>query len=78
MFSTKVRFSGIAIGTQLGFAAAGFAPTIAWTLVGDSRTNWLPVACLVAVCCLVCALSAFTARETYRVPLSELGKPASR
>ncbi|MGI5220643.1 MFS transporter [Nocardia sp. CA-290969] len=78
MFSTKVRFSGIAIGTQLGFAAAGFAPTIAWTLVGDSRTNWLPVAVLVAVCCVVCAVAAFTARETYRVPLTELGKPALR
>ncbi|WP_330255798.1 MHS family MFS transporter [Nocardia sp. NBC_00565] len=74
MFSTKVRFSGIAIGTQIGFAAAGFAPTIAWTLVGDSRTHWLPVALLVAVCCLLAAISATTARETYRVPLTELGK----
>ena len=28
MFSTKVRFSGLAIGTQLGFLMAGFAPSI--------------------------------------------------
>ena len=74
MFNTKVRFSGIAISTQLGFAAAGFAPTIAWTLVGDSRTNWLPVAILVAVCCVIAAASAATARETYKVPLTKLGK----
>ena len=77
MFNTKVRFSGIAISTQLGFAAAGFAPTIAWTLVGDSRTNWLPVAILVAVCCVVAAASAATARETYKVPLTKLGKPVA-
>ncbi|WP_433755241.1 MFS transporter [Nocardia sp. CA-135398] len=74
MFDTRVRFSGIAIGTQIGFAAAGFAPTIAWTLIGNSRTNWLPVAAMVAVCCAISALSAATARETYRVPLTELGK----
>ena len=28
MFSTRVRFSGMAIGTQIGFMMAGFAPTI--------------------------------------------------
>ncbi|GAB2662837.1 MFS transporter [Nocardia goodfellowii] len=74
MFSTRVRFSGIAIGTQIGFAAAGFAPTIAWTLIGDSRTNWLPVALLVAACCVIAAVSAATARETFKVPLTQLGK----
>ncbi|MBJ8348350.1 MFS transporter [Antrihabitans sp. YC2-6] len=77
MFNTKVRFSGIAIGTQIGFALAGFAPTIAWTLVGDSRTNWVPVAILVSICCLAAAAAAATARETYRVPLKQLGKPVS-
>jgi MFS family permease len=75
MFNTKVRFSGIAIGTQIGFALAGFAPTIAWTLVGDSRTNWLPVAILVSICCVAAAAAAATARETYKVPLTQLGKP---
>ena len=28
MFSTRVRLSGMAIGTQIGFALGGFAPTI--------------------------------------------------
>ena len=76
MFATKVRFSGMAIGTQIGFALAGFAPTIAWSLVGNSRTNWLPVALLVAVACALSAASAWTARETYRTPLTELGATA--
>ena len=34
MFSTEVRFSGVAIGTQLGFLVAGFAPTIVTALGG--------------------------------------------
>ncbi|QYB07267.1 MHS family MFS transporter [Rhodococcus sp. USK10] len=75
MFNTKVRFSGMALGTQIGFALAGFAPTIAWTIVGDSRTNWIPVAVLVAVACLISAAAASTARETYKTPLAQLGKP---
>jgi MFS family permease len=75
MFNTKVRFSGMALGTQIGFAFAGFAPTIAWTIVGDSRTNWIPVAILVAVACLISAAAASTARETYKTPLAQLGKP---
>ena len=32
MFSTRVRCSGMAIGTQIGFALGGFAPTIATAL----------------------------------------------
>lgn len=78
MFATRVRFSGMAIGTQIGFALAGFAPTIAWTLVGNSRTHWLPVAILVAVTCALSAAAAFTARETYRTPLTELGTQSAR
>ena len=37
MFSTRVRFSGMAIGTQLGFLMAGFAPTIVTALGGVER-----------------------------------------
>lgn len=37
MFSTQVRFSGVAIGTQLGFLVAGFAPSIV-TALGGARS----------------------------------------
>ncbi len=76
MFATRVRFSGMAIGTQIGFALAGFAPTIAWTLVGNSRTDWLPVAILVAITCALSAGAALTARETFRTPVTALGAPS--
>ena len=48
MFPTRVRLSGMAIGTQIGFAIGGFAPTAAAAIDGDG-TNWVPVAAYVLV-----------------------------
>ncbi|WP_219412973.1 MFS transporter [Pseudonocardia nigra] len=78
MFSTRVRLSGMAIGTQVGFAIGGFAPTIATALAGGRVEGWLPVALFTGALCVVSALAAATARETYRVPMHELGaKPTA-
>jgi MFS family permease len=77
MFSTRVRCSGMAIGTQIGFALGGFAPTIATALAGPGAGGWVPVAVFTAVCTLIAAGCALSTRETYRVPMHELGaKPA--
>jgi MFS family permease len=73
MFTARVRLSGMAIGTQIGFAIAGFSPTIAAALDGDDGRNWVPVAVFVAVLCLVNVLAVSTAKETYRVPTDQLG-----
>ncbi|MFC4222660.1 FAD-dependent oxidoreductase [Lysinibacter cavernae] len=69
--------AGFALGTQLGFLLAGFAPTIGFALLGDGVNGWVPVAVFTAGCLLISAISAFTARETYRVPTVELGKRRS-
>ncbi|HMC16456.1 MAG TPA: MFS transporter [Albitalea sp.] len=74
MFDTRVRLSGMAIGTQIGFALGGFAPTISAAILREGPDGWMPVAALVTVACIVAAISAFTARETYDVPMSQLGK----
>jgi MFS family permease len=74
MFDTRVRLSGMAIGTQLGFALGGFAPTISAAILGDGPTGWIPVAAFTTGAAVVSAISAFTARETYRVPMAQLGK----
>lgn len=78
MFDTRVRYSGMAIGTQIGFALGGFSPTIAAAIVGDGPTGWLPVAILTAAAATVAGLCALTARETAHVPLALLGTPAAR
>lgn len=72
MFSSKVRYSGMAIGTQIGFALAGFAPTIAAALRGTDVHNWLPVAIFTACCALIAAASASTASENFQTALDDL------
>ncbi|MFF2028438.1 MFS transporter, partial [Streptomyces sp. NPDC058171] len=77
MFAAPVRYSGFAVGTQIGFLIAGFAPAIGWALLGTGANAWVPVAVFTALCMLVSSVAAFTARETYRVPLAELGRPST-
>ncbi|TGD96889.1 MFS transporter [Methylobacterium nonmethylotrophicum] len=74
MFDTKVRLSGMAIGTQIGFALGGFAPVISAALLGTGPTGWVPVAAFVTATAAVAAASIVTARETYRTPMELLGK----
>lgn len=74
MFPTSVRLSGMAIGTQIGFAIAGFGPSIAAAIAGPGASGWVPVAVFVLVCCVVAAAAATTAKETYNIPLAELDR----
>jgi MFS family permease len=74
MFDTRVRLSGMAIGTQIGFALGGFAPTLSAALLGTGPDGWMPVAALVSGACAIAAISVLTARETYNVPMEQLGK----
>ena len=74
MFDTRVRLSGMAVGTQIGFALGGFAPAIAAAVQGPGPNGWWPVAALTFAACLIAAIAAWTARETYRTPMEELGR----
>ena len=74
MFDTRVRLSGMAIGTQIGFALAGFAPAIASAAQGTGPNAWVPVALLTFVVCVIASIAAWTARETHTVPMHDLGK----
>jgi MFS family permease len=78
MFSTQVRFSGVAIGTQLGFLMAGFAPTIVTALGGVREGGWVVISAFTAVICVIAAAAAATARETRDVPTELLGAKAPK
>jgi MFS family permease len=77
MFNTRVRLSGMAIGTQIGFALGGFAPTISAAVMGEGSHGWMPVALFTTLTAVIAAASALTARETYNVPMEELGVKTS-
>jgi MFS family permease len=73
-FDTRVRMSGVAVGTQFGFALGGFAPTIAAALAGADLDRWVPVAAFASGTAVVSLLAVLTMRETYRTHLYDLGK----
>jgi MFS family permease len=77
MFSTRVRLSGMAIGTQIGFAVAGFAVTFAAQIAGPNGDDWSAVALFTAALCVPPIVAALTARETARIPTAQLGERAS-
>ncbi|MGV9289320.1 MFS transporter [Streptomyces sp. NPDC003719] len=74
MFSTRVRLSGVAIGTQIGFAVAGFAVTFAARIAGPDGDDWFAVALFTAALCVPPVIAALTARETHTVPTEDLGE----
>ncbi len=73
MFSARVRFSGLAVGTQIGFLLAGFAPAIVAALGGVQEGGWVVIAIFTAVVAVIASVSALTARETKDVPTDTLG-----
>ena len=73
MFPASVRLTGMALGTQIGFAISGFVPTIAAGVAGDSSLAWLIVSAIVALVCLINIIAVATGRETFRTRMSELG-----
>ena len=77
MFPTRVRLSGVAIGTQIGFAVAGFAVTFAARIAGPDGDDWTAVALFTAALCVPPVIAAVTARETRLVPTERLGERAA-
>ncbi|MFT4471973.1 MFS transporter, partial [Arthrobacter sulfonylureivorans] len=53
MFSARVRFSGLAIGTQIGFLMAGFAPSIVAAIGGIQEGGWVATSIFTAVIALI-------------------------
>lgn len=72
MFSTEVRLSGVAVGTQLGFTLAAQAPTLAAYLTRQTPAEWTSVACLVSLGCALSAVAVLGARETSQLGMSDL------
>ncbi|MEX3610750.1 MFS transporter [Rothia sp. LK2588] len=73
MFPAPVRVTGLALGTQIGFAASGgLAPAAATYFAGPELESWLGPSLFTVAMCLLVVGAAVTARETARTPLSAI------
>ena len=75
LFAAPVRYSGMALGNQLGLLVAGFGPMIGGLLMTAGPSGWVPVAIFGAACALAAAIAVVSSRETARTPIDELGQP---
>ena len=74
-FPTRVRLSGMAVGTQFGFALAGFTPTIAGALMDGEADNWPRVALFAIIAVAISGLAVFSGPGgTHRTATHELGR----
>jgi MFS family permease len=73
MFNLKVRQTGMALGLQVGLIASGFAPMIYTALTAGNPTDAMPVAIISAIIALIAVVAALMAKETFKVPLDQLG-----
>lgn len=75
LFPTAVRYTGAALGGQLGMIVVGFAPAI---MTGLEGFGWPVVAAFGAGCLLLAAGAAWFGAETYSRPLAPVAPLGSR
>jgi MFS family permease len=76
MFPTRTRVSGMAISQNIGTAITALLPALFVAVAPPGAANIpLIVGAITLAICAIAAVSALTARETYRVHMNDLGKP---
>ncbi|RQS14869.1 MFS transporter [Burkholderia sp. Bp8998] len=78
LFPTRSRVSAMAIAQNVGTAITAMLPALFTAVAPPGATNiWLTVGALAFGVTVISALAALSARETYRIPMSELGQSDS-
>jgi len=73
LFPTRTRVTGFAVSQNIGTAITAFLPSL-YAIVAPSGSNVpLIVGSFTFGCAIIAAAAAFSARETYRVHLNDLG-----
>ncbi|RYF54331.1 MAG: MFS transporter, partial [Comamonadaceae bacterium] len=76
MFPTRTRVSGMAISQNIGTAITAMLPALFVAVAPPGAANIpLTVGSIALAICAIAAISAWTARETYRVQMNDLGDP---
>jgi hypothetical protein len=78
LFPTRTRVTAFAVSQNIGTAITAFLPSI-YAIVAPPRSNVpLIVGTFTFGCAVIAALAAWSARETYRVHLNDLGVKGAR
>jgi MFS family permease len=76
MFPTRTRVSGMAISQNLGTAVTALLPALFVAVAPPGAQNIpMTIGTITLVITIVAAIAAWTARETYRVHMNDLGDP---
>lgn len=75
LFQTRYRVSAMAISQNVGTLITALLPALFAAMAPPGSTNIpMVVGSLAMGVCCIAALAAFCAKETFRIPMSELGK----
>jgi MFS family permease len=75
LFQTRYRVSAMAISQNVGTMITALLPALFAAVAPPGSDNIpLTVGCIAFSVTAIAALAAYTARETYRIPMEELGK----
>jgi MFS family permease len=76
MFPTRTRVSGMAISQNIGTAVTALLPALFVAVAPPGATDIpMKIGSITLLITIVAAIAAWSARETYRVHLNDLGKP---
>ncbi|MBP0590729.1 MHS family MFS transporter [Paraburkholderia sp. LEh10] len=79
LFPTRTRVSAMAIAQNIGTAITAMLPALFTAVAPPGAANiWLTVGGLAFAITVIASLAAFSARETYRVHMSDLGEPDAK
>jgi MFS family permease len=73
LFPTRTRVTGFAVSQNIGTMITAFLPTIYAAVAGPGSNVPLIVGSFTFGCAVIAAIAAWSARETYRVHLNDLG-----
>jgi MFS family permease len=78
LFPTRTRVTAFAVSQNIGTAITAFLPSIYAAVAGPGSNVPLIVGTFTFGCAIIAAIAAFSARETYRVHMNDLGVKGAR
>jgi MFS family permease len=76
LFPTRTRVTGFAVSQNIGLAITAFLPTVFAVIAPPGSTDVpLVIGGISFALAVVSAVAAWSARETHRIPLDDLGRP---